>query len=115
MGWDIFPEGIYHVLLELKRFKKPVFIAEAGIADKDDIYRGQYIKDLVYWTHRAILDDVPVKGFLYWSLTDNFEWAKGYDQRFGLIEIDYNTKKRTVRDSAYIYKEICENNSLTIH
>ncbi len=115
MGWDIFPEGIYHVLLELKRFKKPVFIAEAGIADKDDIHRGQYIKDLVYWTHRAILDEVPVKGFLYWSLTDNFEWAKGYDQRFGLIEIDYETKERKIRDSALAYKEICENNSLIIH
>jgi len=115
MGWDIFPEGIFHVLLELKRFKKPVFIAEAGIADRDDIHRGQYIKDLVYWTHRAILEDVPIKGFMYWSLTDNFEWAKGYDQRFGLIEIDYETKKRKIRDSAYEYKKICENNSLIIN
>ncbi len=115
MGWDIFPEGIFHVLLELKRYKKPVFIAEAGIADRADIYRGQYIKDLVYWTHRAILEDVPIKGFMYWSLTDNFEWAKGYDQRFGLIEINYETKERKIRDSAYEYKKICEDNALTLN
>ncbi len=115
MGWDIFPEGIFHTLVELKRYNKPIFIAEAGIADRDDIYRAQYIKDLVYWTHRAILENVPVKGFLYWSLTDNFEWAKGYDQRFGLIEINYETKERKIRDSAYEYKKICESNSLTIN
>lgn len=114
MGWDIFPEGIFHVLLELKKYKKPIFISEAGIADRDDIYRAQYIKDLVYWTHRAILEGVPIKGFMYWSLTDNFEWAKGYDQRFGLVEINYDTKKRKIRDSAYEYKKICESNSLTI-
>lgn len=115
MGWDIFPEGIYHVLLELKRYNKPVFVAEAGIADKNDIYRGQYIKDLIYWVHRAILDDVPIKGFMYWSLTDNFEWAKGYDQHFGLIEINYETKERKIRDSAYEYKKICDSNCLVVH
>jgi beta-glucosidase len=115
MGWDIFPEGIFHTLVELKRYNKPVFVAEAGIADRDDIYRGQYIKDLVYWVHRAISSGVPVKGFMYWSLTDNFEWAKGYDQRFGLIEIDYETKERKIRNSAFVYKKICENNSLIIN
>lgn len=115
MGWDIFPEGIFHTLIELKRFNKPVFVAEAGIADRDDIYRGKYIKDLTYWVHRAISAGVPVKGFMYWSLTDNFEWAKGYEQRFGLIEIDYDTKERKIRDSALEYKKICESNSLTIN
>jgi beta-glucosidase len=114
MNWDLYPEGLYHVLMELKQYKKPVFIAEAGIADERDVYRAEYIHDLVYWTHRAIDDGVPVKGFMYWSLTDNFEWALGYDKRFGLIAIDYKTKKRTVRNSAYAYKEICLNNAVDI-
>ncbi len=115
MGWDIFPEGIYHTLMELKRYNKPLFVSEAGIADANDIYRGQYIKDLVFWTHKAISDGALIKGFMHWSLTDNFEWAKGYDHKFGLVEIDYNTKERKIRDSAFIYKEICINNELTIN
>lgn len=114
MGWEIYPEGIYYTLKELQRYEKPVFVAEAGIADRDDKYRGQYIKDLVYWIHKAIEDGVPVKGYMYWSLLDNFEWALGYKERFGLIEIDYETKERKVRGSAYEYKKICEENALII-
>lgn len=114
MGWEIYPEGIYYTLMELKRYEKPIFIAEAGIADEKDQYRSQYIKDLVYWIHRAISDGVDIKGFMYWSLMDNFEWAFGYEKRFGLIEIDYKDKKRKIRPSAYEYKKICQNNALEI-
>jgi len=116
MGWELYPEGIYHTLMELKKYEKPVFVAEAGIADEKDKYRGQYIKDLVYWTHKAIADGVDVKGFMYWSLLDNFEWALGYGKRFGLIGIDYESeeKTRTVRSSSYEYKKICQENALVI-
>jgi beta-glucosidase len=114
MGWDLYPEGIYHTLIELKRYNVPLFIAEAGIADEEDKFRGQYIKDLVYWSHKAIEDGADVKGFMYWSLMDNFEWALGYDKRFGLIEIDYETKERKIRESAYEYKKICKDNALTL-
>jgi len=114
MGWDIFPEGLYQTLMELKRYGKPVFVAEAGIADHLDLYRGEYIHDLVYWTHRAIDDGLPVKGFMYWSLTDNFEWALGYEKCFGLIGIDYKTKERHIRESAYVYKTICLDNAVMV-
>lgn len=112
MGWDIYPEGIYHTLMELKRYKKAVYIAEAGIADEKDEKRGEYIKNLVRETQRAIEDGVSVNGFMYWSLLDNFEWALGYDKRFGLVEIDYKTLERKIRSSAYVYKEICESNTV---
>lgn len=112
MGWDIFPEGIYHTLKELSWYGLPVFIAEAGIADAKDDRRAMYIKDELRYVHKAIEDGVDVRGFLYWSLLDNFEWAQGYDKRFGLVEIDYETKGRKVRDSAYEYKKICEANAL---
>lgn len=114
MGWDLYPEGLYHVLKELQRYNKPIFVAEAGIADHLDMYRGTYIKDLVYWTHRAIDEGVLVKGFMYWSLTDNFEWALGYDKRFGLVEINYETKERHIRESAYVYKDICVQNAVDV-
>lgn len=114
MGWDLYPEGIYHTLMELKRYKKPVFVAEAGTADAQDHFRGKYIKDLVYWMHRAIDDGVPLKGYMYWSLTDNFEWALGYTKRFGLIAINYQTKERRVRESAYVLREIALANAVTV-
>lgn len=114
MGWEIYPEGIYYCLLELKKYKKPMFVSEAGIADEKDVYRERYIKDLVYWMYRAIENGVPLKGYMYWSLTDNYEWAEGYEKRFGLIEIDYETKERKIRNSALAYKKICEENALII-
>lgn len=114
MGWDLYPDGLYHTLMELKQYGKPVFVSEAGIADHLDMYRGEYIRGLVHATYRAIDDGVPVKGFMYWSLTDNFEWAEGYEKRFGLVAIDYETKERHIRDSAYVYKEICSTNAITI-
>ena len=112
MGWDIYPEGIYHTLIELKRYEKPVYIAEAGIADAEDKKRGSYIQDLVKYSHRALEDGVDLCGFMYWSLLDNYEWALGYEKRFGLVEIDYKTLKRKIRPSAYVYKKICEQNGL---
>lgn len=115
MGWNLCPEGIYHVLVDLKRYNKPVFVAEAGIADENDIHREQYIKDLVFWMYQAYSEGVSLKGYMYWSLTDNFEWAEGYNKRFGLVEIDYKTKERFIRTSAYALREIAENNSLNIN
>ncbi len=112
MGWDIYPEGLYHTLRELKPYNRPIFVAEAGIADEHDKYRATYIKDLVHWTGVALERGANVRGFLYWSLLDNFEWALGFEKRFGLIEVDYKTQKRTVRKSALEYKKICKNNGL---
>jgi len=114
MGWDLNPEGIYHVLKELKIYGKPIYVTEAGIADSEDKYRTQYIKDLVFWMHKAIEKGCPLKGYMYWSLMDNFEWAHGYNEDFGLVHIDDETKKRTPRPSAFEYKKICEMNGLEI-
>lgn len=113
MGWTLDPLGIYHVLMDLKRYEKPVYVTEAGIADSEDKYRAEYIKGMVKYTHEAIQDGVDVRGFMYWSLMDNFEWALGYEKEFGLIHITKDGK-RVVRDSAYVYKQICESNQLDI-
>lgn len=71
-----------------------------------------YIRKTVEGIHRAIQDGVDVRGFMYWSLLDNYEWAHGFEKRFGLVEIDYATLKRTIRPSAQVYKEICINNGV---
>jgi len=108
MGWEIYPEGLYYVLKGLKKYNKPIYITENGLADAKDKYRSDFIKEHVEWMKRAIEEDVNVKGYLYWSLIDNFEWDKGFEPRFGLIEVDYKTMERRIRDSAWVYKEIIE-------
>jgi len=115
MGWEVYPEGIYYVLKELyQRYRKPIYITENGLADAKDKLRKDFIKDHLFWVHKAISEGVDVRGYLHWSLMDNFEWHKGFEPEFGLINIDYNTLDRKPRPSAYYYAEICKNNSLAL-
>lgn len=112
MNWDVYPEGLEQALVMVRRYEKPVWIAEAGVADADDDMRADYIRRLVASTWRALQQKVDVRGFMYWSLLDNYELAHGYSKRFGLIEVDYDTLERKIRPSAYVYKEIIERNAL---
>ncbi len=112
MDWNFAPEKIYDALMMLKRYNKPVIVCEAGLADADDSDRAEYITKQVDGVWRAMRDGVKVEGHIYWSLFDNYEWALGFEKRFGLIEIDYDTLERKVRPSAYVYKEICLQNGL---
>ncbi|MBX4210420.1 family 1 glycosylhydrolase, partial [Candidatus Parcubacteria bacterium] len=115
IGWNIYPQGIYHVLMGLKKYKKMVYITENGIADAKDTKRALFIQTHLYWVHRAMAMGIPVMGYFYWSLTDNYEWMRGYSQRFGLIEINYSSLRRTIRPSAYEYKKICDTNTLEVN
>ena len=114
MNWEIYPEGMYHVLKDLSKFKKPIYITENGIADRTDQLREKFIKDHLYWIWRAIQDGADVRGYMYWSLLDNFEWHHGFGPRFGLVEIDYATLERKIRPSAYEYAKICITNQLEV-
>jgi beta-glucosidase len=112
MDWNFAPEHIYDALMMLGRYKKPLFVSEGGIADAADTGRAEYITRQVTGVHQAILDGVDVRGHLYWSLLDNYEWALGFAKRFGLVAVNYETLERTIRPSAYVYKKICENNGI---
>lgn len=115
VGSGIHPEGIERVLLNLKRYNKPVYIMENGLADAKDIKRERFIKDHLYYVHKAISKGVDVRGYLHWSLIDNFEWGYGFGPRFGLIEIDRaNNLKRRIRNSALAYAKICKTNILEV-
>ena len=112
MGWEIYPKGIYYLLMELKKFKKPVYITENGIGDGTDKKREKFIKEHLRWVWQAIHDGADVRGYMYWSLLDNFEWARGFEPRFGLVEVDYQTFERKIRPSALEYAKICKDNRL---
>jgi beta-glucosidase len=112
MDWDIYPEGLEQALMMLTRYRKPLFVSESGLADERDIHRADYITRQVQAMWRAIRQGADVRGHMYWSLFDNYEWALGFEKRFGLVEIHYDTMERTIRPSAYIYKKICEENAV---
>lgn len=108
-GWEIYPEGMYHILTELGQYHKPVYITENGLADAGDTRRVDFIKEHVRWMKRAIDEGADVRGYFYWSLLDNFEWQAGFWPRFGLVEIDYeNALERRIRPSAWGYKRIID-------
>ena len=112
-GWEIYPPGLYNVLRRVGQFGKPVMITENGVSDAADRQRARYLVQHLEQVHRAIEAGVDVRGYMHWSLMDNFEWADGYTQRFGLVAVDFATGERTPRPSAGVYGEIARANALT--
>lgn len=108
MNWPIYPAGLTQILLGLREYTLPVYITENGVADARDALRPDFIRDHLRAVEEAQAQGVDVRGYLYWSLLDNFEWRAGFEARFGLIEVDYGTLERKVRPSAYVYKAIIE-------
>lgn len=108
MDWDIYPEGTFGALKLLWHYRRPLFVAEAGIADEADIHRADYIERQVLAVGKALEYGMDVRGHMYWSLIDNYEWALGTEKRFGLVAINYATLERTIRPSAWHYKELIE-------
>jgi beta-glucosidase len=107
MGWEIYPEGLYRLLKLIPRYTaKPVYITENGLADDGDTKRARFIEDHLRVLNKAVTDGMNVKGYFYWSLLDNFEWAFGFEKRFGLYHVDYATQKRTLREGSRKYQEI---------
>ena len=112
LGWDIYPQGIYTLLLKLRKYKLPVFILENGISTPDDELRWDFIRQHLKNIHQAMAEGVKVLGYIYWSLIDNFEWDKGFGPRFGLIEVDYRNFERRIRESARRFAIVCKTNAL---
>ena len=113
LDWEIYPEGIYQVLRSLyQRYQCRMIVTENGMANQDlvvenegkmicdDPVRIEFIQSYLKAIHRAISEGVPVGGYFYWSLMDNFEWAEGYLARFGLLYVDYKTQERNRKSSA---------------
>jgi beta-glucosidase len=108
MGWPINPQGLTQVVLAAKRYRLPIYITENGIADAADRQRATFIQDHLRAIERAQARGADVRGYFYWSLLDNFEWADGFTPRFGLVAVDYKTMRRTIRPSAWAYKAIID-------
>jgi beta-galactosidase len=106
-GWEIYPEGLRDALKMMQRYRRPLYVMENGVADAKDALRPGFIIDHVKVLDKAINEEkINVKGYFYWALTDNYEWAKGFSMKFGLYEVELKTKKRRERKSAMVYKNI---------
>lgn len=112
LGWDIYPQGLYRLLVGLKKYKLPVVITENGICTQDDQLRWRFIRDHLKEVSRAIASGADVRGYLYWSLLDNFEWDKGFAPRFGMVDVDYTTFQRKPRPSAEKFAAVCKSGTL---
>jgi len=111
---EIYAEGLYDTLQSVRHYGLPVLITENGIPDRTDIHRPRFIITHLHQLWKAIQDGIPIEGYYYWSLVDNFEWSEGYnpDFRFGLYGVDFETQKRTLKTSGKLYAEICRNNGI---
>lgn len=120
--WPITPDALYWMAkFSYERYGLPILITENGMANRDfvmsdgkvhDPQRTEYIRGYIRGLQKASSEGIPVMGYLYWSILDNFEWTDGYDTRFGLVYVDYPTGKRTIKDSAYAYADIIKNNGV---
>jgi beta-glucosidase len=115
LGWEVYPQGLGELLRTwARRSGVPVIVTENGIADASDTRRARFITQHLAEVDRAIADGVDVGGYFHWSLIDNFEWAEGYEPRFGLVEVDYATQARRVRASAHTYAGIARDRAVPL-
>ena len=112
-GWEFYPECVEHVVrYASKEAGVPIFVTENGIATEDDTRRVEYFQRALAGLKRAIDDGVDVRGYVAWSLMDNFEWISGYGPKFGIVAVDLKTQKRTIKPSATFLGNIARRNAL---
>jgi len=122
--WPVTPEALrWGPRFLFERYGLPIVITENGMSNVDwvsldgrvhDPQRIDFTRRYLLQLAKAVEDGVDVRGYFHWSIMDNFEWAEGYRQRFGIIHVDYPTQKRTPKDSAYWYKEVIASNGANL-
>jgi beta-glucosidase len=123
-NWPITPEALYYgPLFFYERYKKPIFITENGMSGRDWVHSDGRVHDhaRIDFTERylgalrrSVAEGADVRGYFHWSIMDNFEWAAGYRERFGLIHVDYETQVRTPKDSFGWYREVIRSNGRSL-
>jgi len=123
MGWEVCAPALRRMLVKINSEYKlpPIYITENGSAFQDTISsdgkihdpeRTDYLRQHFIQTHLAMQDGVDIRGYMVWSLLDNFEWGHGFSKRFGMVRVDYETQKRTIKDSGEWYAEVIRTNQV---
>lgn len=114
LGWEVYPAGLLETLRRFSRYGVPLVITENGIATTDEALRSTFLLQHLAQLGRAVEEGIDVRGYLYWSLMDNFEWAAGTAPRFGLFAVDYASLERTPRPALRDYQAVCRANRVTV-
>lgn len=124
MGWPITPDVLYWSCKFIyERYQLPILMTENGMAGPDfiysdgkvhDPYRIDFLTKYISSLEQAATEGIPILGYMHWSFMDNFEWAKGYSMRFGLVYVDYRTQQRIIKDSGHWYKKVIESNGVSL-
>lgn len=111
LGWEIYPEGLIEVAKKsYEVLPLPIYITENGTCDNQDTFRSKYIYDHL----KEIMESaLPIERYYHWCFVDNFEWREGNSSRFGIVHNDYNTQKRTIKDSGHFYAQIIKDEGIT--
>ena len=105
-GWEVYPAALGHtVRLAAEHAGVPVLVTENGMATDDDTARTAYTRAALQGLSECMQDGIDVRGYIHWTLLDNFEWAWGYWKRFGLIYVDFPTLERIPKGSFYWYRD----------
>ncbi len=111
LGWEIYPKGLEDLLVRVSReyTKLPLYVTETGMSETDDTRRVKFYDDHLHAVANAQAQGADVRGFFAWSLLDNYEWAEGYNSRFGIVHVDYETQKRTPKGSYRAFQGMLHN------
>jgi beta-glucosidase len=111
LGWEIYHKGLTELANALaEKYDAPVFVTENGTCDNSDSFRARFIYDQLKLVSET---ENPIERYYHWSFTDNFEWKEGESSRFGIVHVDYETQKRTVKESGKLYSSIIANGGVT--
>ena len=110
MGWEIYPDGLMCILQKVAKYRKNIFITENGIATRNEELRVRFLKDHLTIIEASLKRKLPLKGYFYWSLIDNYEWLEGLDAKFGLVGVDFEKNyQRTPKKSLSYLREYIQN------
>ncbi|MBK8013434.1 MAG: glycoside hydrolase family 1 protein [Deltaproteobacteria bacterium] len=112
LGWEIYPRGLYSLLVEMNQYGRPLIVTENGLDDRDDSRRCAFLYDHLGAVLDAIAAGVDVRGYLHWSLLDNFEWLEAFEPRFGLYRVDYTDMSRHATQAVDLFRDIANHRRL---
>jgi len=113
MGYEFWPEALEQTIrYAASKTKVPVYVTENGIGTEDDTRRAEYLRRALTGVQKCLADNVDVRGYIHWSLLDNFEWNFGYRPKFGIVAVNRDTQERTAKPSGRMLGEIAKRNSL---
>jgi beta-glucosidase len=106
LGWEVFPQGLGQVLRRFARYGVPLMVTENGIATRDERFRTEFLQEHVRAVVESVRQGIPVLGYLYWTLIDNYEWTEGIEARFGLVDVDFSNQHRSIRPAGVSFRQL---------